>query len=623
MRKFLFLLLFSVFVQSQSYKGDLVSSMMGATFNPSTLSPTLFINPYKDDFVSTVDNNGTRQRGSIINSATATSGQALAGTSTLQTKPIYNGEGWFFSEGSQLTTGSTSDYNFIHDGSDFDIWVAVFICPTTSTTYQRAFICNNGFSTTARGILLRANSSNNNRLECNIGNGTASFITLTANSALTVNATNIIRIRRSGSNATMHVNGVQVATQTIALSPGVGNAGGVMTVATWAGATANLYFKDLVIFNRVLTSPEATSMNTRRFLSISPEPLNIYLFAGDSNCAGRGVNSSIAGDLTGNISGAFAETYTTSYDYTAWCGKLLLGTNQTIPSENPTTQHGSEMRFGKDMGATKDVFIIKYGVGSNTVFQRNDGGFADFNVNTTNSSYNRFKTAIIPQALYDIVHSLRRTPVFRGFIWVEGANDALFGAQGVSWTRSGTTATVTSTNHGLVTQSKLGFYGSSDLTAIPIANYQITKIDNNTFTMTVPNAGATSGTISFTGGYYYKQNVYDVVNGIIDYLTGTVKNQITNGTGYTVNKLRLYFPQTTQGIGAGLNTDSFNQTVAAQVSMGTDYLTDNPSKSSNVLGSYSETTSDLGMQDGVHYSTAGYDGLGTKEYNYFSPYVNE
>jgi hypothetical protein len=421
----------------------------------------------------------------------------------------------------------------------------------------------------------------------------------------------------------MHVNGVQVATQTISASPGVGNAGGVMTLATFAGASANLYFKDLVIFNRVLTTTEATSMNSRRFKSINPEPINVYISAGDSNCAGRGVNSAIASDLIGNIAGAYITKLSASFDTTSYVEKLLLGTNQTIPSEFPTTQHGSEMRFGKDMGAVQDVFILKYGVGSNTVFQRNDGGGADFNVNTLNSSYNTMITKVIPQALTDLVHSQRRTPIFRGFMWIEGANDALFGNQGVSWTRSGTTATVTSANHGLLSTYKLGFYDSSDLATIPIANYQVTRIDNNTFTIPVVNSGATSGTLSWTGGYFYKQNVYAVVNGIIDYLTLTLKNQLTNGTGYTVNKLRLYFPQTTQGIGAGLNADSFNQVVAAQIAMGTDYLTDNPSKVGKVVGSFSESTSDLPMQDGVHYSTVGYDGLGLKEKNYFNTYINE
>lgn len=591
-------------------------------FNPSTISPVLLVNPYIDAYSTTVDNNGLRQRGNIIDSVTATTGQIFGTVGTLGSKPIYNGEGWYFEDGAQLTGGTTSDYNFIHDGSDFDIWCTVFIPPTTSTTYQRAFICNNGFSTTARGILLRANATGNNRLECNIGNGTSSFITLTANGALTVNATNIIRVRRSGSSALMFVNGTQVASQTISLSPGVGNAAGIMTIASTLGVSANIYLKDLVIFNRVLTAAEATLMNTRRFQSITPSPINIYFMAGDSNCAGRGVNSAIASDLTGSTTGTYVPTFTTAYDVTTYVEKLLLGKNQTIPSENPTTQHGSEMRFGKTMGAITDTFIIKYGVGSNTVFQRNDGGFADFNISTTNSSYNRFITQVIPQALNDLVHNQRRTPVFRGFIWFEGANDALFGNQGVSWSRVGTTATVTSTNHGMITQCKPGFYNSSDVTTIPSGDYQLTRIDANTFTIIVNNTGATSGTLSWSGGYNFKQNVYNVINGTIDYLQNTIKNQITNTNGYTVNKLRLFFPETTQS-GSTLNPESFSQVVSAQTIMGTSYLTDNPSRTVNVLGSISQSTSGLTMLDGLHYSTASYDTIGTYFTNYYIPYINE
>jgi hypothetical protein len=613
------LLLFSIISYSQ--KAITISSMMNG-FNPSTLSPTLFINPYKDAFVSTVDNNGTRQRGNIINSATATTGQALATAGTLGSKPIYNGEGWFFGDGAEMITGTSADYNFIHTGSDFDIWATVFICPTATSTYNRVILCNNGFSNTDKGILFRASNSGTNRLEFRVGNGTAAFISLNGANNLTVNTTNIIRVTRSGSTATMFVNGTQVATQTISLSPGVGNAIGVMNVCQSLAASANFYLKDIVVFNRTLTTSEAISMNSRRFQSITPSPINVYLFAGDSNAAGRGVNASIAGDLIGNISGTFAELFP-SYNYTSWAGKLLLGTNQTIPTENPSTQHGAEMRFGKSMGAVQDNFIIKYGVGSNTVFQRNDGGFADFNTSTAISSYNRFTTAVIPQALYDLVHSYRRIPVFRGFIWIEGANDALFGSQSATWVRVGTTATITSTNHGLVTQCKPGFYSSSDTTPIPSGDYQITKIDNNTFTITVVNSGATSGTISWTGGYNYKQNTYNLINNTIDYIQNTTKNQLTNGNGYTVNKLRLFFPQTTQGIGAGLNADSFNQVVASQVAMGTDYLTDNPSRSSNVVGSTSQSTTGFPMQDGVHYATAGYDTLGGNIATYFIPFVNE
>jgi len=598
-------------------------SVLKNQFTPSSLSPVLFVNPYQNPFVNTVDNNGTRQRGNIIDSATATTGQALATAGTLGSKPIYNGEGWYFEGGAQLTTGSTSDYNFIHDGSDFDIWITVFICPTASTTYQRSLVCNNGFSTTARGILLRANStSGNNQLACNIGNGTASFITLTANGALTVNATNIIRVTRSGSTARMFVNGTQVATQTISLSAGVGNATGTMTLCQNFVSSANVYLKDTVIFNRALTTDEATQMNARAFASITPTPLNVYLLAGDSNSAGRGTNSAIAPDLTGVMANTICPTFSASFDRTSYIEKLQLGKNQTIPSENPTTQHGAEMRFCKSMSAASEVMIIKQGIGSNTIFRKNDGGLADYNVNTLLSSYARWRTSVLPVALNDLVHSQRRTPVFRGFIWTLGANDAIYGAVGASWTRSGTTLTVTSTAHGFTTPNTIGFYDSSDLTTIPTANYVVTRIDANTFTIQVPNTGATSGTVSFSGGYYFKENLTDVINGTIDYLTSTVKNEITNGTGYTVNKLRLFIIQTRSG-GSNFKANSFAQVVAAEQAVGNDYLTDNPAKSGNVLGSIIQSTESLPMSDTIHYTTAGYDSLGQLEADYFLPFINE
>ena len=587
-----------------------------------SLSPTLFINPYQNPYVNTVDNNGLRQRGNIIDSATATTGQALATAGTLASKPIFNGEGWYFEFGAEMTTGSTSDYNFIHDGSNFDIWVTVFICPTASTTYQRTIICNNGFSTTARGILLRANAtSGNNRLECNVGNGSASFITLGANSALTVNATNTIRVRRSGSNATMWVNGVQVATQTISLSSGVGNAAGVMTIATAVVVSVNYYFKDLVIFNRALTSGEVTSMNNRTFMSITPEPTNVYIEYGDSNDAGRGSNASIAPDLVGNIDGSFIETYSSTPNSSSWIGRLLLGTNQTIPSENPATLHGSEMRFGKSMGAVKEHCIIKWGRGSHSMFARGGANSPDFNISSASGAYLQTLSALA-LSISDLVHSQRRTPVFRGITPIIGANDATFANQGNAWTRTGATITITRSNHGLAVGAVLGIYNSNDLTIIPNGIYTITAVTTNTFTIHVPSAGAgaTSGTVSYSGAYNFKQNSYDTINGIIVYLTSNVRNQITAGTGYTVDKVRIYFPQTKA---TGINAEGLSQVQTAQSAMGTDFLTDNPARSGNVLGSFSESTAALPMQDGVHYSTVGYDELGTMRFNYFDDYINE
>jgi hypothetical protein len=87
----------------------------------------------------------------------------------------------------------------------------------------------------------------------------------------------------------------------------------------------------------------------------------------------------------------------------------------------------------------------------------------------------------------------------------DGANDAPedglptgpVGSVVGTWTRSGTTVTVTRTSHGLTTSDTITIYQSSDETATPIGNETVTVIDPNTFTFVGANAGATSGSLTF------------------------------------------------------------------------------------------------------------------------------
>jgi hypothetical protein len=60
-----------------------------------------------------------------------------------------------------------------------------------------------------------------------------------------------------------------------------------------------------------------------------------------------------------------------------------------------------------------------------------------------------------------------------------------------TYTRTTTTATITAANHGLSTGQWA--YLDWDLTDDP---YQVTVVDANTFTVTVPNSGATSGNVT-------------------------------------------------------------------------------------------------------------------------------
>lgn len=68
---------------------------------------------------------------------------------------------------------------------------------------------------------------------------------------------------------------------------------------------------------------------------------------------------------------------------------------------------------------------------------------------------------------------------------------------GVSWTRSTTTATITSTGHGLRTGDLIHVSVTSDASAIILGQKTITATTANAFTFTCLNAGAASGTLTF------------------------------------------------------------------------------------------------------------------------------
>lgn len=585
------------------------SFISSPVFNPLTLSPFLWVDAVNGDYVSTEDTNGTRQPGNIIDSASDETGKALTIGAT-NTKPIYNGVGWFFDVAYQFTQGTTSDYNFLHNGSNFEIYLTYFQCPANAGN-ARALINNNIFSSTARGFLLYYdNTGSTNTLKLRIGNGTSNVISIDAAGAITQNAVNKIRVKKSGNTVTLYVNGTQVGTQTNT-TWNTGNAAAVMSICYSGSASAMVYLLDLFVIDRVLTTDEATNMGNRSFSVPACTDINTYFIMGDSNGAGRGANANIAADLTGTLD-AFIEKFNSASPNTnsSIAEKLKINVNQTF--EFVTTYHGVEMRFGKSMSADKELFIIKYGVGSTSCIY-------NWNPSLPSDEYYKVTQLAIPVAMIDLVHAKRRNPVFRGFAWVQGANDAAVGGDNLAWTRSGTTITVTQNSHPRSTGQSLPVVASSDLTALPLGDYTMTKIDANTFTIQGVNAGGTSGTMTYSGGSKYKSLFTSIFNGIIDTL-GTLKNHVTGGTGYTVNKMRLYIAKTHSG---AFPATSYADTIAAQQDIGDNYLTDNPSYSSKVLGSTCVSTEDLALQDAAHYTTGAYDILGGRIATYYSNYINE
>jgi hypothetical protein len=88
----------------------------------------------------------------------------------------------------------------------------------------------------------------------------------------------------------------------------------------------------------------------------------------------------------------------------------------------------------------------------------------------------------------------------------------------VAWTRVGTVITVTKVAHGLITGDSITITVTSNVLALPLGTYIVTKLTDNTFTIIGLNAGATSGTCTYTGVTNYS---YSILTGKLT-ITGTL-----------------------------------------------------------------------------------------------------
>jgi hypothetical protein len=89
---------------------------------------------------------------------------------------------------------------------------------------------------------------------------------------------------------------------------------------------------------------------------------------------------------------------------------------------------------------------------------------------------------------------------------------------GVAWTRVLAVITITKTAHGLITGDSVTITASNSTSALPLGTYLVTKLTDNTFTVVGLNAGATSGTCTYTTVSNYS---YSTTTGKLT-LTGNV-----------------------------------------------------------------------------------------------------
>lgn len=397
-------------------------SFIGTTssFNPGSLNPVLWADFQNGTFANSTDNNGTRAKGNLVDSFTAETGQTLSNAGTLASKGIYNGEGIYMELGAQFTVGDASTFNFLHDGTDFDVFF-VYKQITASAGNTRALLLNNGFSNTAKGILFYYdNTSSLNKLKLRIGNGTQTVISIdTSNNSITQNADNKIRINKNGNTVTIYVNGVSVGSHTATNSFGSGNAVGTMSIASTTAATVGCYLKDVWIKNAQVTGDDLTNMNARTFTSVTPTAINVDVLIGDSNCEGRATNASIDPSLTGTHNTLIYKMANATVLASDYIERLQLAVNQKFLNQT-LTQHSIEMKMGylfANSAFTRAIF--KFGQGSTDSNEWTVGG----------STYTKILTGITRYCL-EMLHAHRRTVTVRSIIMLHGANDCQSGEGG-------------------------------------------------------------------------------------------------------------------------------------------------------------------------------------------------
>lgn len=114
-----------------------------------------------------------------------------------------------------------------------------------------------------------------------------------------------------------------------------------------------------------------------------------------------------------------------------------------------------------------------------------------------------------------------------GTHWLDCFNNRITtNKSSVSWSRTTTTATVTSTGHNLKTGNLINVTVTSDSSAITLGQKTITATDSNTFTFTCLNAGAASGTLTF-------ESLVDKIAVLMNESTADTVDQYTIDAGTT------------------------------------------------------------------------------------------
>lgn len=353
-------------------------------------------------------------------------------------KPSFNGEGIYFNTVNAVKVGSAANWNGFHNGNNFTIYFSWKQLTATSTTNSFLFTTNNGTSTAIGFSIAYDNRSAQSRTDAIVVtitkgiNGQAP-ISVATNNAVVQNGYNWGKVTYDGTNVRVYTNGTLRSTTSPSFSFVSTTATNTLHIgaSSTLGTGASMYLKHIIMYNSLLSGGDQTSLDSwiagENNFTITPTSASVYIIAGQSNADGRGVNSGISSDLTSKTGAYVYKLYTQNPNSESHWDELQLAVNNQIAS-GTLTQHGVEMRFMNDLNLTdiQNVFMIKFAVGGTPLASTGDANL-DWNISSTGELYDRIRTGVLNNAMNELTHVMRKVPVFRGFIWIQGEGDCVSG----------------------------------------------------------------------------------------------------------------------------------------------------------------------------------------------------
>lgn len=367
--------------------------------------------------------------GNEIISAVSSDSSAVSIVSLSGQRTIWNKQS-IYTRGTtyMYVPSSTSIYNFLHTAVPSTIAFRMFVHPTTTGTF--ALLNNNNGQTTRRGINLRWV---NGTLQLTITKGTSGQTVNTAYSvsnACAPGAWHNVRIRDTGSQITIIVDGVAGTPVTDLFTRATLDATNNMTIFRYAesgGTWANdVCIKNIVFLNRLTTEDEDELLDEVYLPGLrdfgGSGRANYYKMDGQSNMAGKGEYAGTPAYFA-NATGAMIWDRTTgpSYPNAQKFVPHQLGVSVSTENQNKT---GPDLEFAYRMNLASPgtIYIAKFGVSATPLKQQPDINDWSPYSSTNKCCYQSYKMQMV-ESLKMLRYQLDKDVHIMGWLWRQGEGD--------------------------------------------------------------------------------------------------------------------------------------------------------------------------------------------------------